>query len=225
MNRKGLGYALVFASMFGFIGLTSCAHEQQLTSITIQPKTENFGAADVPVSADAGLNVQLRALGSYIHPPVTKDITEQVTWNSNTPDMVTVSSTGLATATGLSCGNTLISATVTTNKSTGNLSSTGAIVTGSMTANVICFTGGGGGTAPNLTVNFAGAGSGTVSSSPPGLGCASTCSASFPSGTVITLTATPNGSTFGSWSGCDSVSGQNCTVTLNSDRSVAVTFN
>jgi len=39
-----------------------------------------------------------------IHPPVTKDITNQVTWNSNTPDMVTVSSTGLITDTGFSCG-------------------------------------------------------------------------------------------------------------------------
>jgi hypothetical protein len=225
MNRKGLGYVLGFTGMLCFIGLTSCAHEQQLTSITVHPATQNFGAANIPVSADAGLNVQLRALGSYIHPPVTKDITSQVTWTSNTPDMVTVSSTGLATATGLACGSTLISATVTTNKSTGNLSSTGAIVTGFMTANVICFNAGGGGGGANLTVTFAGSGSGTVTSSPPGLGCASTCSSSFPSGTAVTLTATPNGSTFGGWSGCDSVSGQACTVNLNSDRTVAVTFN
>jgi hypothetical protein len=225
MNRKGLRYVFVFAEMLCFIGLTSCAHEQQLTSISVQPKTEDFGAANIPVSADAGLNVQLRALGSYIHPPVTKDITGQVTWNSNTPDMVTVSSTGLATATGLSCGNTLISATVTTNKSTGNLSSTGAIVTGYMTANVICFSASGGGGGANLTVTFAGTGSGTVTSSPPGLGCASTCSATFASGTVVTLTAAPNGSTFGGWTGCDSVSGQVCTVNLNSSRTVAVTFN
>ena len=32
--------------------------------------------------------MQLRALGTYIHPPVTKDITNQVTWESNTtPDV------------------------------------------------------------------------------------------------------------------------------------------
>lgn len=221
MKRKGLGCALVFASMLGFIGLTSCGHEQQLTSISIQPKTEDFGAANVPVSADAGLNVQLRALGSYIHPPVTKDITGQVIWNSNTPDMVTVSPTGVLTATGLACGNALVSATVATNKSSGNLSSSGAIVTGYMTANVICFSGGG----PTLTVTFAGTGSGTVSSSPSGLSCANSCSGSFASGSVITLTATPNGSAFGGWSGCDSVSGQACTVTLNSNRAVTVTFN
>jgi hypothetical protein len=110
-------------------------------SITIIPDTETFGDAKIPVDLDAGLNVQLRALGSYIHPPVTKDITNQVTWVSNTPQMVTVSSTGLITVTGLACGGTIISATITTNHSPGNISSTGAIVTGNMTANVVCFTG------------------------------------------------------------------------------------
>jgi hypothetical protein len=58
----------------------SCGHDQQLVSISIAPSTETFGASNIPVSADAGLNVQLRALGTYIHPPVTKDITNQATW-------------------------------------------------------------------------------------------------------------------------------------------------
>jgi len=121
--------------------LPACGHKQQLVSITIVPAIENFGSTKTPVDLDRGLNVQLRALGSYIHPPVTKDITNQVAWVSNTPQMVTVDSTGLITATGLSCGGTIISATVTTNHSDGNVSSSGALVTGSMQANVICFTG------------------------------------------------------------------------------------
>jgi hypothetical protein len=149
MKRKGLGYIPVLIEMVCLILLTSCGHDQQLTSISVQPSTENFGAANIPVSASAGASVQLRALGSYIHPPVTKDITSQVTWTSNTPEMVTVSTTGLLTATGLACGSALVSATITTNKSTGNLSSSGAIVTGNMTANVICFTA----AAPNPAVN------------------------------------------------------------------------
>src|SRR5439155_9462702 len=90
MNCKRFRFVFVFATVLWMVGLTSCAHEQQLTSITVQPKTETFGAANTPVSADTGLNVQLRALGTFIHPPVTKDITDQVIWNSNTPDMVTV---------------------------------------------------------------------------------------------------------------------------------------
>jgi hypothetical protein len=127
-----LGFALFLAA-----ALSSCAHEQQLTTITIIPAVENFGATNIPVDENAGANVQLRALGSYIHPPVTKDITDQVVWVSNTPQMVTVNDTGLITATGMSCGGTIISATVTTNNH-GSRTSNGAIVTGTMQANVIC---------------------------------------------------------------------------------------
>lgn len=116
----------------------SCGHDQQLVSIDIQPTVETFGAANIPVSANAGLSVQLRALGNYIHPPVTKDITSQVTWSSNTPLMVAVNPTGLITASGNSCGGTLITATKVTNTSAGGIGSTGALVTGTMTANVIC---------------------------------------------------------------------------------------
>ena len=116
--------------------LPGCGHEQQLESISIQPTTETFGTASNP--APPGAQVQLRALGSYIHPPVTKDITNVVTWNSNTRDIATVNSTGVVNVTGIACGDALISATVTTNNSLGNLPSNGAIVTGSMTATVVC---------------------------------------------------------------------------------------
>jgi len=137
MSRKWLNAVPLLACLI----LLGCGHDQQLVSIDVEPTTETFGSTTTLVSADAGANVQLRALGTYIHPPVTKDITDQVTWTSNTPQMVTVNSTGLITATGQACGNTLISATVNTNKSTGGISSSGAIVTGTMTANVTCFTG------------------------------------------------------------------------------------
>jgi hypothetical protein len=215
--------ASTFLAVLCAIGLPSCGHDQQLVSIDIQPASETFGAANIPVSANAGAQVQLRAIGTYIHPPVSKDITSQAAWASNTPDMVTVTSAGLITATGDSCGNTLISATVTTNQSAGDLSSKGAIVTASMTANVVCFTGSG----PTLAVNFSGLGSGTVTSSPGGVNCTASCGTVFVTGTSVVLTATPaNGSAFGGWGGCDSVSLQVCTVNdLTADRSVTVIFN
>jgi hypothetical protein len=118
--------------------MSACGHDQELVSITVIPAVETFGSPKIPVADDAGLNVQLMALGSYIHPPVTKDITNQVTWNSNTPQMVTVDANGVITATGFSCGGTIVSATIVTNHSNGAISSTGALVTGSMTANVTC---------------------------------------------------------------------------------------
>src|SRR5438046_50609 len=77
-----------------------------------------------------------------------------------------------------------------------------------------------------LTVTRAGTGSGTATSSPPGINCGATCSAAYDSGTVVTLAATPAaGSTFSSWSGCNTVSGTICTVTMTAAKSVTATFN
>jgi Divergent InlB B-repeat domain/Bacterial Ig-like domain (group 2) len=223
-------YALALVLAASLASSLSCGHDQQLVSISIVPDTETFGASTIPVSDDAGLTVQLRALGQFIHPPVTKDITDQVTWGSNTPDMVTVNSTGLISATGLSCGGTVISATVQKNSSDGGISSAGAIVTGSMQANVVCFTGtgGGGGSGPILTVDFAGGGTGSVTFTPSGFSCASSCGVSFASGTAVNVAATPNsGFSFTSWTGCDSASTNNqCIInSLTADRTVTVTFN
>src|SRR5579864_9053143 len=138
MSRKWLSVVILAAVAGLLLGVNSCGRSQELVGIQVQPSSETFGASNIPVAADAGLNVQLRALGSYIHPPVTKDITSQVTWTSNTPQMVTVDANGVITATGLACGGTIISATIVTNHSDAAISSTGALVTGSMTANVIC---------------------------------------------------------------------------------------
>jgi PKD repeat protein len=63
-----------------------------------------------------------------------------------------------------------------------------------------------------------------VSSSPGGIGCGAGCQASFDSGSVVTLTATPDpGSLFTGWSGDCSGSGS-CQVTMNQARSVTATF-
>ena len=220
LNKRTLPH--VFALLCPFLLLISCAHDQQLVSITIQPAVETFGDTNTPVAANAGSTVQLRALGHYIHPVVMKDITTQVTWASNTPDIANVDPNGALIAAGIACGNALVSATVRTDHSIGGRDSSGAIVTGYMTANVVCPTAG-----PTLTVSFAGAGSGTITSSPAGLSCTASCTTSFSSGTTVTLTASPNGS-FGGWTGCDSVGGSGlmCTVNnLSADRTVIATFN
>lgn len=217
--------AFILVCIISIVAL-SCGDPQELVSITIQPGTETFGAANIPVTQDAGAQVQLTAYGTYIHPPVTKNITDQVTWSSDDPQMVTVTSGGLITVTGGPCGGTIISASVTTNSDSSGVSSTGALVTGNMTANVVCFTGSG----PLVTVDFAGTGSGTISSQPAGLGCSgssgSTCSGSFPTGTTVTLTATPSAGTFGGWAGCTIDSGTTCTIDdLTNNITVTATFN
>jgi hypothetical protein len=76
-----------------------------------------------------------------------------------------------------------------------------------------------------LSVTKGGAGSGTVTSSPAGINCGSTCSFAFASGTAVTLTASPAaGSSFAGWSGACSGTGS-CTVMLNSAEGATATFN
>src|SRR6202021_2519041 len=115
MKAKWFGTVALILVAISLLSVSSCGDPQELTSIQIQPSVETVGASNIPVPADAGFQLQLRALGTYIHPPVTKDITSQVTWTSNTPQMFTVNSGGLLSATGPACGGTWVSATETTN--------------------------------------------------------------------------------------------------------------
>jgi hypothetical protein len=210
------------------ISTVGCAHHQQLVSISVVPSEATVGATTIPVSDDAGASVQMRALGSYIHPPVTKDITDQVTWASDTVQVATITPTGLLVATGLACGGSIISATVQSNTSSGELYSSGAIVTGQASAAVTCYVPPStSGSQASLSVSIEGVGLGTVTSIPSGIDCTSSCSANFSAGTVINLTATANsGSTFAGWTGCDSVVAQTCIInSLSSNQTATVTFN
>jgi uncharacterized repeat protein (TIGR02543 family) len=67
-------------------------------------------------------------------------------------------------------------------------------------------------------------GSGTVTSSPSGISCPSTCTASYTVGTAVTLSATPaSGYTFTGWSGaCSGTS--TCSVTMSTAQNVTATF-
>lgn len=76
-----------------------------------------------------------------------------------------------------------------------------------------------------LTVTKTGNGSGTIQSNST-IDCGTTCSATFPSGTLVSLSAVPSASsTFSNWSGaCTGTDPNACSVTLNSDQSVTATF-
>jgi len=71
-----------------------------------------------------------------------------------------------------------------------------------------------------LTVKDSGSGTGTVTSAPAGISCGLACSASFATGTSVTLTANPSdGSTFTGWTGACSGTAP-CSLTLESDTAV-----
>ncbi|HYD51965.1 MAG TPA: cellulase family glycosylhydrolase, partial [Gemmatimonadaceae bacterium] len=71
-----------------------------------------------------------------------------------------------------------------------------------------------------------GTGAGTVTSSVGGINCGSTCSATYASGTTVTLTAAAaSGSTFAGWSNACSGTGSTCVVSMTAARTVNAAFN
>ena len=68
-------------------------------------------------------------------------------------------------------------------------------------------------------------GNGTVSSAPAGINCGSTCTATYSSGTSVTLTATPGrNQQFVGWSGACTGTAVTCAVTMDGDKSVSASF-
>lgn len=83
-------------------------------------------------------------------------------------------------------------------------------------------------TPKKLTVTTnSGTGGGTVTSSPAGINCGTTCSYIFPVGTAtVTLAAVADAnSTFISWSGGCTGTASTCNVTMDTDKTVYATFN
>jgi hypothetical protein len=126
-----------------------------------------------------------------------------MTWTSSNPSVATVSATGLVTAVGRGI------ATMTATDPFGNAGSTTVTVRQMLT----------------LAAIRQGDGIGTVTSAPAGINCGPTCSASFVSDSAVTMTATPGAdSIFTGFTGCDSVSGASCTVSMTNPRTVTAIF-
>jgi hypothetical protein len=80
------------------LAIFGCGHDQHLDSISISPNNVTINGA--------GLDLHYTALGHYSHPPNTKDITDQLLWESSAPQIITVDQNGVATS-GLGCGTNL----------------------------------------------------------------------------------------------------------------------
>ncbi len=76
-----------------------------------------------------------------------------------------------------------------------------------------------------LNAGKTGTGSGTVTSAPAGINCGATCSSSFATGSLVTLTASASvGSTFSGWSGGGCSGTGTCSVTVSAATTVTATF-
>jgi len=170
-------------------------------------------------------------IGAYEFPASTAPVTLSVTRTGNG----TVSSAPAGISCGATCSATFTAGTSVTLTATpaagsvfsgwsgGGCSGTGACTLTMATATTVSAA-----FAPvpvAVTVVRAGLGNGSVSSAPAGITCGTTCSASFPSGSSVVLTATPAaGSVFGGWSGGGCSGTGTCTVTPTSAMTVTATF-
>ena len=193
----GLGLATLFA-VATLLSLPSCAHDQKLVSLTIQPTSFTFGE---PAGTE-----QYTVIGTYIHPPATKDLTSTATWSVD-DGVVTMTTPGLYTPTLGNCGGGTISASAPEGTGgSGNVVLAYATVIVDDPSNPLCP---GGGTIATLSVGVVG--SGTVTSLPSGISCPGTCVASYNVGASVLLTA--NGPT-ATWQNCPQFSGNTCAVTI-----------
>src|SRR5207245_8086162 len=76
-----------------------------------------------------------------------------------------------------------------------------------------------------LTVAIGGSAGGTVTSSPPGINCGSSCSTAYIRGMSGVLTATPvSGAVFRAWRGACAGGAATCTVAMSTTQSVTAVF-
>jgi hypothetical protein len=201
MKQSYIGLALgTLVAVGAALSLPSCGHDQKLVSLVIQPGTFTF-LEPYPTGTE-----QYTAVGTYIHPPATMDVTNQATWAID-DGVVTMSTPGLFTPAEGSCGGGTISATVPEGTGgAGNVVIAYATVTVDNPNLAICP---GYGTVATLSVGVVG--TGTVASSPTGISCPATCVASFDVGSSVLLTANSVNVT---WGNCPGSSGNTCAVNI-----------
>lgn len=217
MIRKWFGVTALIVAASSLLSLSSCARNQHLVSIQIQPGNGTFGAVDPSAF------FQYRAYGTYIHPPKTVDITDQVTWQSDNPQVAQFTAPGTVSP-NTSCGVAQIFATM--HDSPNDIVSNLVSITVDGPVSLGCPQG----TATNiLSVNLSNGTDGSITSSPAGINCGNggtICAVAFSSGSTVSLTATPlSGHSFGGFTGCTSGVGNTCTVTMNGDVTVTASFN
>ena len=170
---------------------------------------------------------QTKPLSAQVRDACGNSVDTTPTWQSDAPTLFTISSDGQVT--GLAPGSGTVEAhadgavgiaqvTVFAGSSSGSNGTSGTGAT----------SGSSGGGSFNVSVTIVGAGE--VHSVPVGLDCgvstSNTCTVSFPAGTSVALTATPEGhGTFGSWSGATSCATEDpCNLSVSSDLALTATF-
>ena len=211
MIRKYVGVFVLLISTAALLSRGSCARDQKLVGITVQPANATFGGV--------GAQIQFTAIGTYIHPPENKDITQQATWTIDSQNLVTIDAPGLVTDIS-DCGSGNVTATLHQGSA---LFSGSAFVSAAGVGTSAC-------TQAALTVIVSG--TGTVTSSSGGITCPGTCSAAFPLDSSVVLTGAPTApatSVVFTWpqgtTGCDQgTTATTCSLALDTNQTITATF-
>lgn len=165
-----------------------------------------------------GAQLQFKAIGTYIHPPENKDVTQQVKWSIDSQHLVTIDGPGLVTAIS-DCGTGNVMASI---QEGGNYVFSTAFVSAAGVGTSTC-------TQASLTVEISG--NGTVTSTPPAITCPGTCTAAFPLDSNVVLTAAPGaGASTVTWTwdtgttGCTNPTATTCSVALETNATILATF-
>jgi hypothetical protein len=126
MGRGRVRLTVVAVALSAALALPSCGFKRQLVSIDLIPNKVTLGGPD--------LTFQFQAIGNYIHPPDSRDITDSVTWKSAADSVVSISDTGLATS-GVDCGDNI---TITATGHTDPHDSSSGIVVSTAAVTVTC---------------------------------------------------------------------------------------
>jgi hypothetical protein len=193
----------------------SCGQDHKLVAIEIQPSGGfKFRTPDPSVKG------VFTAIGTYVHPPGTADITSKVTWKTDVPQLLVINNGVVSPQPGNVCGVADVYANM---NSGGNFVTANATVTVNDSTNVLCP----GGSTTQGVVSVTVIGTGSVTSAPAGITCPSAaCIAQFPAGQTMGLNAMPASGTSVTWAGCTKVNGNTCSVLVTTGSTdLTATFN
>jgi uncharacterized repeat protein (TIGR01451 family) len=171
----------------------------------------SIAVTPVNPSVIATNTVQFTATGTF-NDNSTQNLTNSAIWASSSTGIATINTTGLAT--GVTAGGP-----ITITATSGNIFGTTQLT---VTPLAVTFP---------LNLTLIGTGTGRVTDNLGSINCmntagviSGTCSANYPAGTLVSLTATPTQpSTFGGWlQACSGTAG--CSVTMNSAQAVTASF-
>ncbi len=243
VSKSGSGSGSVSSSPSGVDCGSTCSYSfSDGTSVTLTATPASGSTFTSSASSCAGGSWTAGAGGTYTC-TVTMSQARSATAVFNADETLTVSRAGAGTGSvssspsGISCGSTCafafaygssvtLTATPTGGSAftgwSGDCSGTGTCtVTADQARSVVATFQ----PSETLTVSRGGTGSGSVTSSPSGIDCGSTCSFDFAYNAAVTLTALPAaGSTFTGWSGGGCSGTGTCSVTMNQVESVTATF-